>query len=104
MTVGTVVVLNPVKTNEVMPSSRPYDVTVAGVVSHRPGVLLGHAGNDKAKIATTGGVKVRVDATLMPVADRRSPRDERKAGASDGVGAGRRRRPPAPPRRSSRWR
>ena len=60
---GTVVILNSDKNNEVMPSADAYDTRVAGVVSARPGLLLGEAGASKAKIATTGRVKVRVDAT-----------------------------------------
>jgi hypothetical protein len=60
---GTVVILNSEKSNEVMPSTRSYDTRVAGVVSERPGLLLGQEGASKAKIATTGRVKVRVDAT-----------------------------------------
>ena len=60
---GTVVVLNPESVNEVMPSHSPYDSTVAGVVSAQPGILLGVASDSKAQIATTGRVKVRVDAT-----------------------------------------
>jgi hypothetical protein len=64
---GTVVVLNPEKVNEVIPSSSAYDTTVAGVVSEHPGVLLGEKGDSKAKIATTGRVKVRVDASRYPV-------------------------------------
>ncbi len=64
---GTVVVLNPVKSNEVMPSSRSYDTTVAGVVSAQPGILLGTGDASKEQIATTGRVKVRVDATRAPI-------------------------------------
>jgi hypothetical protein len=64
---GTVVVLNREKRNEVMPSRSPYDTAVAGVVSAAPGVLLGEAGDDKSKIATTGRVRVRVDASAHPV-------------------------------------
>ena len=60
---GTVVVLNPDRTNEVMPSSRSYDTTVAGVVSAQPGILLGVGDASKEQIATTGRVKVRVDAS-----------------------------------------
>jgi hypothetical protein len=63
MAVGTVVVLNPQRSNEVMPSSAAYDTSVAGVVSDRPGLLLGEGSDSKAKIATTGRVKVRVDAS-----------------------------------------
>src|SRR5207249_9075955 len=43
------------------------DTSVAGVVSAQPGVLLGTAGKSKEKIATTGRVKVRVDATRVPI-------------------------------------
>jgi hypothetical protein len=40
---GTVVVLNPTKTNEVMSSTFAYDTGVAGVVSEHPGLILGEA-------------------------------------------------------------
>jgi hypothetical protein len=65
---GTVVVLNRARRNEVMPSSEAYDTTVAGVVSSQPGLILGRAGTSKAKIATSGRVRVRVDATKNPIA------------------------------------
>jgi hypothetical protein len=65
---GTVVVLDPSQDNHVMPSSRAYDTSVAGVVSGKPGVILGVESADKAKIATTGRVKVKVDATRAPIA------------------------------------
>lgn len=64
---GTVVVLNPDKSNEVIASGKPYDVTVAGVVSSQPGLILGERGEGKEQIATTGRVKVRVDARKAPV-------------------------------------
>jgi len=64
---GTVVVLNRLKTNVVAPSAKAYDTAVAGVVSDQPGVLLGVAGDNKAKIATTGRVKVHVDARTHAV-------------------------------------
>jgi len=67
MPAGTVVVLNRAKSNEVTQSIKAYDTAVAGVVSEQPGVLLGQAGRDKAKIATTGRVKVRVDARKHPI-------------------------------------
>jgi hypothetical protein len=67
MAAGTVVVLHPERPNMVMPSSQAYDTTVAGVVSAQPGLILGEAGKEKAKIATTGRVKVNVDATKAPV-------------------------------------
>jgi hypothetical protein len=64
---GTVVVISGDATNTVTPSSRPYDTHVAGVVSSQPGVILGVASESRSKIATTGRVKVRVDATAHPV-------------------------------------
>jgi len=64
---ATVVVLNGDKVNEVMPSYRSYDTSVAGVVSAKPGVVLGAPGESKAQIATYGRVKVRVDATRAPI-------------------------------------
>lgn len=67
LTPGTVVVLNPGGINEVMPSSRAYDTTVAGVVSAQPGLILGVPGAAKEQIATTGRVRVKVDATAAPI-------------------------------------
>jgi hypothetical protein len=64
---GTVVVLNHERVNEVMPSHQAYDTSVAGVVSARPGIILGVGSDTKEQIATTGRVKVRVDATRAPV-------------------------------------
>jgi hypothetical protein len=64
---GTVVVLSDEIANTVTSSTRPYDTGVAGVVSPTPGLLLGVEGPSKAKIATTGRVKVRVDATKVPI-------------------------------------
>jgi len=57
---GTVVVLDPERSNSVLASSTPYDTRVAGVVTEMPGLLLGVAGEGKLKIATTGRVKIRV--------------------------------------------
>ena len=65
---GTVVVLNRGRKNEVMPSAKAYDTAVAGVVSAQPGLLLGVEADSKARIATTGRVKVRVDASDGPIA------------------------------------
>lgn len=65
---GTVVVLNRDHDNEVMPSMRAYDTAVAGVISANPGVVLGVASDSKAQVATTGRVKVHVDATKAPIA------------------------------------
>jgi hypothetical protein len=64
---GTVVVLNPTKSNQVMASASAYDTRVAGVISERPGLALGEAGIDKVLVATTGRVKVKVDASHAPV-------------------------------------
>ena len=67
MDAGTVVVLNPEHNNEVKPSEEPYDTRVAGVVSAKPGLLLGQGGETQAMIATTGRVRVHVDATKHPI-------------------------------------
>lgn len=67
LAVGTVVIINPGQKNEVMPSSHAYDTSVAGVVSDMPGLLLGEAGDTKSKIATTGRVRVHVDATKRAI-------------------------------------
>jgi Peptidase_G2, IMC autoproteolytic cleavage domain len=63
LSAGTVVVLDTGKTNHVVAATKQYDTGVAGVVSDSPGVILGVGGEDKLKIATTGRVRVRVDAT-----------------------------------------
>lgn len=60
---GTVVVLNHLHRNEVQQSSTAYDTGVAGVVSEQPGIVLGEGDEGKAQVATTGRVKVKVDAT-----------------------------------------
>jgi hypothetical protein len=65
---GTVVVLDPAAINHVMASTRSYDTSVAGVVSRQPGILLGVPADNKAAVATTGRVKVRVDATKGSIA------------------------------------
>jgi hypothetical protein len=64
---GTVVVLNPTQSNQVMASAQSYDTRVAGVVSEKPGLTLGEAGADKVLVATTGRVKVKVDATRAAI-------------------------------------
>jgi len=63
MPAGTVVVLDPERTNQVMSSNKAYDTGVAGVVSVQPGIALGESGEGKVLVATTGRVKVKVDAT-----------------------------------------
>ena len=59
---ATVVVIDGAVPNQVVTASQPYDTRVAGVVSERPGVLLGEAGEDKVKVAHSGRVKLKVDA------------------------------------------
>jgi hypothetical protein len=59
---GTVVSLDRSRNNTVMPSARAYDTRVAGVVSARPGLVLGESAPGRVMVATTGRVKVRVDA------------------------------------------
>ncbi len=68
MAAGTVVVVSDTTRNTVDASHGAYDTRVAGVVSAQPGVILGEAAASKAKIATTGRVRVRVDATRQPIA------------------------------------
>jgi hypothetical protein len=67
LSVGTVVVVDAEATNQVLASSSAYDTGVAGVITGQPGLLLGEGGEGKVKVATTGRVKVRVDATRAPV-------------------------------------
>jgi hypothetical protein len=64
---GTVVILDPARANGVVRSHRRYDTHVAGVVSAQPGVILGQGGEGQVLVATTGRVKVMVDATLRPI-------------------------------------
>jgi hypothetical protein len=64
---GTVVTLDPTKSNHVEASSHAYDTRVAGVVSAQPGITLGENGNGKVLVATTGRVKVMVDASSGPI-------------------------------------
>ena len=64
---GTVVILDPSKSNQVIASTQSYDSRVAGVVSLRPGLALGERGEGRVLVATTGRVKVKVDATNGPI-------------------------------------
>ena len=64
---GTVVTLDPTKSNHVEASSIAYDTRVAGVVSAQPGIALGEKRNNKVLVATTGRVKVMVDASAGPI-------------------------------------
>jgi hypothetical protein len=67
LSAGTVVVLDVAYSNHVLASTTSYDTAVAGVVSERPGISLGESGEGKVLVATTGRVKVRVDATRAPI-------------------------------------
>jgi len=67
LSAGTVVVLDTEKSNHVIASSVAYDTRVAGVVSAQPGVILGEGGQGKFMVATTGRLRVKVDATRTPI-------------------------------------
>ena len=64
---GTVVTLNRAQSNLVEASSKAYDTRVAGVVSSKPGLVLGERGENKVLVATTGRVRIKVDATQAPI-------------------------------------
>jgi len=61
---GTVVIIDSTEYGRVLEGAAPYDTRVAGVISDRPGVLLGEEGADKVKVAHSGRVRVKVDATF----------------------------------------
>lgn len=65
---GTVVVIDTMDRDRVVSASRAYDTGVAGVVSLRPGVLLGEPAQDRIKVAHSGRVKVKVDASYGSIA------------------------------------
>jgi hypothetical protein len=67
LSAGTVVILDVERDNHVAASLSSYDTRVAGVISAQPGISLGEKGEGKVLVATTGRVKVRVDATQGPV-------------------------------------
>jgi len=67
LSAGTVVILDSTKANQVTSSSTSYDTRVAGVVSEQPGITLGEKSDNKVLVATTGRVRVRVDATNGPI-------------------------------------
>jgi hypothetical protein len=64
---GTVVVIDSARANRVAPSAHAYDTRVAGVTSARPGVVLGEPGAGKVMVATTGRVRVKVDAGSVSI-------------------------------------
>ena len=59
---GTVVIVDPLKPNRVLPASRAYDTRVAGAVSRQPGLVLGERSDTKAMVAQSGRVRVKADA------------------------------------------
>jgi len=63
LSAGTVVVLDSTKSNQVTSSTVSYDTRVAGVVSEQPGIALGEKSENKVLVATTGRVRVKVDAS-----------------------------------------
>jgi hypothetical protein len=67
LSVGTVVVLDTTTSNHVMSSNSSYDTRVAGVISEQPGIVLGEKSDNKVLVATTGRVRVKVDATNAPI-------------------------------------
>lgn len=64
---GTVVVLDSSRSNQVVAATHSYDSHVAGVISLQPGIALGEQGEGRVLVATTGRVKVKVDATSGPI-------------------------------------
>ena len=64
---GTVVVLDVSKSNHVTASTKSYDSRIAGVISLQPGLALGEAREGRVLVATTGRVKVKVDASNGPI-------------------------------------
>ena len=64
---GTVVILDPTKSNQVIASTVAYDSRVAGVISLQPGLALGEGGKGRVLVAATGRVKMKVDATNGPI-------------------------------------
>jgi len=65
---GTVVVIDALNGQRVLPATEPYDTRVAGVVSAKPGILLGEPGDDKVSVAHSGRVKVKADAQYGAIA------------------------------------
>ncbi len=64
---GTVVVLDATRANQVTASRQAYDTRAAGVISDQPGITLGERGEGRVLVATTGRVRVKVDATRAPI-------------------------------------
>ena len=49
--------------DQAIASSQAYDTRVAGVISAQPGITLGEGGSGKVLVATTGRVRIKVDAS-----------------------------------------
>jgi hypothetical protein len=64
---GIVVILDPAKSNQVIASTQSYDSRVAGVISVQPGIALGENREGRVLVASSGRVKVKVDATNGPI-------------------------------------
>lgn len=64
---GTVVVLDSSRSNHVIAATQPYDSRIAGVISLQPGLTLGEEAEGRVLVATTGRVRVKVDATEGPI-------------------------------------
>ena len=60
---GTVVVLDSSRSNHVIAATQSYDSRIAGVISLQPGLTLGEEAEGRVLVATTGRVRVKVDAT-----------------------------------------
>ena len=67
LSAGTVVVLDQTRNNQVIASTKSYDSRVAGVISVKSGIALGEQGEGHVLVATTGRVKVKVDAGNGPI-------------------------------------
>lgn len=67
LSAGTVVVLDTTKSNQVVSATVAYDTRVAGVISAQPGITLGESGEGKVLVATTGRVRVKVDASRAAI-------------------------------------
>jgi len=67
LSAATVVILDSNKSNQVIASNSAYDSRVAGVVSLQPGIALGEHAEGRVLVATTGRVKVKVDASNGPI-------------------------------------
>jgi len=67
LTPATVVVLDTTKPNQVVAATQSYDSRVAGVISLKPGLALGEQSEGRVLVATTGRVKLKVDASNGPI-------------------------------------